>query len=167
LFDVDAYIEAGFYQFWQKCCRGWSAYSAALDRWRITGIRRIIVDILGDGATVVTAALIMIFYFAMPVIEESDAVWNKGRQYSVVFTDKNNTFVGRRGIRQNDAVPLDEIPQHLINAVLAIEDTRFFEHWGIDPGGITRAFISNVRANAAVPSPSNWQKTCSFHRKKH
>ncbi len=117
-------------------------------------MRRIIVDILGDGATAATVALILIFYFAMPAIEESDEVWNKGRQYSIVFTDKNGTFVGRRGILQNDAIPLDEIPQHLIKAVLATEDTRFFDHWGIDPGGILRAFITNVRANGVVQGGS-------------
>ncbi len=151
---MDAYIEAGFYQFWQKCCRGWSAYSTAMDRWRIKGLRRVIVDILGDGATALTVALILIFYFALPAIEESDEIWNKGRQYSIVFTDKNGTFVGRRGILQNDAVPLDEIPQTLINAVLATEDTRFFDHWGIDPGGILRAFIANLRANEVVQGGS-------------
>jgi penicillin-binding protein 1A len=151
---MDACIEAGFYQLWQKCCRGWSAYSTALDRWRIRGLRRIIVDILGDGVTALTVALILIFYFALPAIEESDEIWNKGRQYSIVFTDKNGTFVGRRGILQNDAIPLDEIPQTLINAVLATEDTRFFDHWGIDPGGITRAFIANLRANEVVQGGS-------------
>lgn len=154
LFDADAFVEAGFYQFWQKCCRGWSAYATALDKWRVTGVRRLIVDILSESGTLVTAALILIFYFALPAIEESDEVWNKGRQYSVVFTDKNGTFVGRRGILQNDAVPLDEIPQNLINAVLATEDTRFFDHWGIDPGGIVRAFLANLRANEVVQGGS-------------
>ncbi len=154
LFDADAFVEAGAYQFWQKCCRGWSAYATALDKWRITGVRRLIVDILSESGTMVTAALILIFYFALPAIEESDEVWNKGRQYSIVFTDKNGTFVGRRGILQNDAVPLDEIPKNLINAVLATEDTRFFDHWGIDPGGIIRAFIANLRANGVVQGGS-------------
>jgi len=154
LFDADAFIEAGTYQFWQKCCRGWSAYSTALDKWRITGGRRIIVDILSESGTMVTVALILIFHFALPAIEESDEVWNKGRQYSMVFTDKNGTFVGRRGILQNDAVPLDEIPQNLINAVLATEDTRFFDHWGIDPGGIIRASLANLRANEVVQGGS-------------
>jgi len=117
-------------------------------------MRRILVDLLSDGATVATVALILIFYFAMPVIDESDEVWNKGRRYSVVFTDKNGTFAGRRGILQNDAVPLEEVPQHLINAVLATEDTRFFDHWGIDFFGIARAFVTNVRANGVVQGGS-------------
>ncbi len=42
-------------------------------------------------------------------------------------------------------VSITEIPGHLINAVLAAEDSRFYEHRGIDPRGILRALISNIR----------------------
>ena len=42
-------------------------------------------------------------------------------------------------------VSITEIPRHLIHAVLAAEDNRFYEHHGIDPRGILRAFLSNVR----------------------
>jgi penicillin-binding protein 1A len=43
-------------------------------------------------------------------------------------------------------VPLEEIPDHLIKAVLATEDRRFFEHFGIDFVGTFRAMTENVRA---------------------
>lgn len=36
------------------------------------------------------------------------------------------------------------IPKHLTNAVLAIEDERFYQHFGIDPIGITRAIVTNI-----------------------
>jgi penicillin-binding protein 1B len=42
-------------------------------------------------------------------------------------------------------VSIAEIPRHLIQAVLAAEDSRFYEHHGIDPRGILRAFLTNVR----------------------
>ncbi len=42
-------------------------------------------------------------------------------------------------------VSIDHIPKHLIHAVLAAEDSRFFQHWGIDPRGILRALITNLR----------------------
>jgi penicillin-binding protein 1B len=41
-------------------------------------------------------------------------------------------------------VPLSAIPQRMLQAVLAIEDRRFYDHPGIDPIGITSAVISNV-----------------------
>lgn len=42
-------------------------------------------------------------------------------------------------------VSIKQIPQHVIHAVLAAEDHRFFEHWGVDPRGILRALITNLR----------------------
>ena len=41
-------------------------------------------------------------------------------------------------------VALAAIPPHMVHAVLAIEDRRFYEHPGIDPIGIVRALVSNV-----------------------
>ncbi|WP_278235471.1 transglycosylase domain-containing protein [Isoptericola sp. AK164] len=40
--------------------------------------------------------------------------------------------------------PLDEISEHMQNAVIAIEDERFYEHNGVDAQGITRAVVNNL-----------------------
>jgi len=45
-----------------------------------------------------------------------------------------------------DFIPFDLLPRQVINAVLAIEDRRFFEHHGIDPVGLARAVFANLRA---------------------
>ncbi len=42
-------------------------------------------------------------------------------------------------------VAVDQLPPHLIHAVLAAEDGRFYAHHGLDLRGIVRAFITNVR----------------------
>ena len=42
-------------------------------------------------------------------------------------------------------VPIDAIPKRIIQAVLAAEDKAFYEHYGIDPSGILRAAITNLR----------------------
>jgi penicillin-binding protein 1B len=44
-------------------------------------------------------------------------------------------------------VPLSAIPQRMVQAVLAIEDHRFYDHPGIDPIGLTSAIIGNVFGN--------------------
>jgi len=46
------------------------------------------------------------------------------------------------------------MPDHFIKAVLATEDRRFFEHWGIDFLGLARAMAENVRANSVVQGGS-------------
>ena len=43
-------------------------------------------------------------------------------------------------------IPLDLIPRHLIDAVVATEDRRFYDHYGVDPMGLVRAMFANLRA---------------------
>jgi membrane peptidoglycan carboxypeptidase len=45
-------------------------------------------------------------------------------------------------------VPLEEISPHVQHAVIAVEDRRFFEHGGVDPKGLARAFASNAAGGA-------------------
>lgn len=45
-----------------------------------------------------------------------------------------------------DLVTLERIPEYLQHAVVAIEDERFYEHKGIDPKGILRAFLIGIRS---------------------
>ncbi len=42
-------------------------------------------------------------------------------------------------------VSIKQVPEQIIYAVLAAEDSRFFHHWGIDPRGILRALVTNIR----------------------
>jgi penicillin-binding protein 1B len=44
-------------------------------------------------------------------------------------------------------VPLESIPKHMVQAVLAIEDRRFYDHSGIDPIGIAGAIFRNIFGN--------------------
>lgn len=50
--------------------------------------------------------------------------------------------------------PLDEMPQTYIDAVLAVEDKRFYSHPGIDPIAIGRAVVNDIRAGAYVEGGS-------------
>ena len=50
--------------------------------------------------------------------------------------------------------PLDELPQTYIDAVLAVEDKRFYSHPGIDPIAIGRAVVNDIRAGAYVEGGS-------------
>jgi penicillin-binding protein 1A len=64
---------------------------------------------------------------------------------STVYADDNRRiaeFFKERRI----VVPLSEIPQTLVNAFVAAEDSRFFQHQGVDPMGILRAAIKNIEA---------------------
>ena len=51
-------------------------------------------------------------------------------------------------------VDLDKMPQHLIDAFIAIEDERFYDHHGIDPKGIAGSMFDNVKAGRIVRGAS-------------
>jgi penicillin-binding protein 1B len=48
-------------------------------------------------------------------------------------------------------VRFEELPDHLVKAVLAIEDRRFFSHPGLDPIALVAAVIRNVRSDSSIP----------------
>lgn len=51
-------------------------------------------------------------------------------------------------------ITLDETPQALVDALLVMEDRKFYKHWGVDPLGIARAMVRNVKAGRAVQGGS-------------
>lgn len=51
-------------------------------------------------------------------------------------------------------VPLDLIPRHMADAVIATEDRRFYQHRGLDPIGLMRAMFANARSNELVQGGS-------------
>tara|TARA_R110000868_G_scaffold308687_3_gene570127 strand:+ start:786 stop:2840 length:2055 start_codon:yes stop_codon:yes gene_type:complete len=64
----------------------------------------------------------------------------------ITLTASDGEPIIQRGPYQEVAATRDQFPQHLIDAVLATEDRRFYEHWGIDIFGIIRALGRNVFA---------------------
>ena len=53
-----------------------------------------------------------------------------------------------------DLIQLEEAPQPFIDALIAIEDRDFYDHFGISPKGIARATLANIRAGAFVQGGS-------------
>ena len=155
LWTADSAVSTAGFEIWDFLKRFGSAYSTFLERFRIRGLKRVVVDLLDDGVTFGVIACFVLLAYALPPFSGTGDVWNRGREYAVTFTDVNGEIIGRRGIRQDDAIPLDEIPPHMIRAVLATEDARFFEHFGVDIIGTLRAIVQNARANDVVQGGSS------------
>ncbi|MDH5601632.1 MAG: transglycosylase domain-containing protein, partial [Gammaproteobacteria bacterium] len=51
-------------------------------------------------------------------------------------------------------VKLDDVPQHLIAALIAVEDRQFYSHYGVNPRAILRAMLANIRAGSVVQGGS-------------
>ena len=86
------------------------------------------------------------------------------RRPSVVLQAQDGTVFARYGDLVGEHVTLADVPPYVPQAIIAIEDRRFYHHFGIDLWGILRATARDVMAGhmcrAARPSRSNWPKTC-------
>ena len=65
---------------------------------------------------------------------------------SITLLAADGTPIARRGAVIGAPVVASELPAHVREAFMAIEDRRFYSHWGVDPRGIARAAWSNLGA---------------------
>lgn len=72
---------------------------------------------------------------------------------SVVY-DIDGKEVARLYVQNREKVSLDRIPDHLKNAVIATEDRRFYEHYGVDLWGVMRALYKDILAMEKVEGAS-------------
>src|SRR5947207_5995880 len=63
-----------------------------------------------------------------------------------VILDRNGKIFGQIYVENRQTVPYDQLPSDLINAVVAVEDTKFYRHRGYDLIGILRAALKNFAA---------------------
>jgi penicillin-binding protein 1A len=66
------------------------------------------------------------------------------RPPSIQINDVHGRALARRGDMAGEIFALKELPSHVPQAFVAIEDRRFYEHYGIDPLGIGRALVANI-----------------------
>jgi penicillin-binding protein 1A len=155
LWRADGAVSTAVFETWDFLKRRHSAYLTFLERFRLRGLKRVVVDLVDDGLTFGVIACFVLLAYALPPFSGTGDVWNRGREFAVTFTDADGEIIGRRGIRQDDAIPLSEISPYVIKAVLATEDARFFDHFGVDVIGTFRAIIQNARANDVVQGGSS------------
>ncbi len=155
LWRADGAVSTAVFESWDYLKRRHSAYVTFLEHFRLRGLTRVVVDLLDDGLTFGVIACFLLLAYALPPFSGTGDVWNRGREFAVTFTDADGAIIGRRGMRQDDAIPLSEISPYVIKAVLATEDARFFDHFGVDMIGTFRAIIQNARANDVVQGGSS------------
>jgi penicillin-binding protein 1A len=157
LLDLDARIDFGMYQAKTWGRELYERFTVFMDRFHVAGWRRwCFVEPMSEGLTLGSGGLLVLLALAIPAFREtSDDDWLKKSELAVTFLDRYGNEVGSRGIRHNDAIPLDQFPDHLIKATLATEDRRFYEHFGIDFPGLFRAMLTNARAGGVVQGGSS------------
>jgi penicillin-binding protein 1A len=72
----------------------------------------------------------------------------------ITVLDVKGRMIARRGLTQGESVRVGELPPHVGNAFIAVEDRRFRYHFGIDPIGLARAAYADLMQGAFVQGGS-------------
>nr|WP_210270344.1 transglycosylase domain-containing protein [Ensifer oleiphilus] len=151
---IDSWIDSTVWNAGFKLSQWWEDTTIFFRRFRVTGWKKVVFEVLGEGMTWGTVGSVLMLALALPAFEETKGNWRAQSDFAVTFLDRYGNEIGHRGIIHEDSVPIDELPDHLIKAVLATEDRRFFDHYGIDFLGLARAMTENARAGGVVQGGS-------------
>jgi len=97
------------------------------------------------------AGLVAYYGSRMP----SASTWSiPERPPNVKITDLDGNLIANRGTTGGEAVTLSDMSPYIPEAIIAIEDRRFYSHFGFDPIGLGRAVVTNVLTGHAVQGGS-------------
>jgi len=154
LLRVDSWIDSTVWNLGFRLGEIWEEITIFSRRFRARGWKKAVFEVAGEVMTLGTAGSVVLLALALPAFEETKEDWRNRGDFAVTFLDRYGNTIGHRGIIHEDSVPVDELPDHLIKAVLATEDRRFFDHFGIDFLGLARAMNENAKAGGVVQGGS-------------
>ena len=154
LLAFDAFIDTGIYQIVGALVRMLDSVNAFMRRFTVTGWRFWLVQLLSGGLTLGVFGSILALSLALSNFDKTAGGLPAQEDYAVTFLDRFGNEIGKRGILQDDSFELEDLPDHFIKALLATEDRRFFEHFGLDFLGLARAIVENARAGGVVQGGS-------------
>lgn len=102
----------------------------------------------GFAGMVLVGALIFLLSLNLlqPDITNAGDLYSLNRPPALTFLDQNNKAAGVRGAILGERLTLADMPAYLPKAFIAAEDRKFYQHKGIDPEGMVRAFFVNLRS---------------------
>ena len=147
---IDSLIDSALFNSFEGFKDRWADLTAFNQRFNLSGVWRLANEAACEVLSLLTIGLAVLVGFAQPafdVIAKGDVLAYS--KYAVTFLDQDGNELGKRGILRSDAVPLEEMPDIFIKALLSTEDRRFFDHYGVDIVGTGRAIIEDMRRSEA------------------
>ena len=111
--------------------------------------------IIGLAMVVGLAIAAWLYTLYDEIKQDIDVVINYTPKQSTQFFDKDGKLIANTFKEENrEYVKYDDIPARIIEGLVAIEDTQFFEHHGVNPDAISRAVIKNIKAGTYMEGAS-------------
>ena len=156
LLALDAFIDSTMFATGRKALGLLEAIDEASDRLHLSGAPRLAVELACEALTLGLAGLLVALSLALPAFRETADDDRLARSdLAVTFQDRYGIEVGKRGVNRDEAVPFEDLPDYFVKAVIATEDRRFFNHFGIDVIGTFRALTVDARASGVVQGGSS------------
>ena len=110
-------------------------------------VNTILIIILSLGILVMLAGIVFMIYIAISSNPKFDAEKLDSSEPTILY-DANGEEFAKLGSEMRDKVTYDELPEVLVDAIIATEDSRFFQHNGFDAPRFLRASIGQVFGNS-------------------
>lgn len=96
------------------------------------------------GSLIVAALLVLVISILYPSLPSLEALTDYHPKLPLRIYDAESNLIGEFGQERRAFVPIEQTPKVMKDAILAIEDRRFYQHNGIDTTGILRAIRNNL-----------------------
>lgn len=118
---------------------------------------RIILYIIGAvsafGVIGFVSIIVYVYILSLQLPSTDEFSKFKYTEPMVVYDAKGN-IIAELGAERRYPISIEQMPPYVYQSVVAVEDARFYEHSGIDPLGIARAMVSNIKAGKMVEGGS-------------
>ncbi|MGJ8561249.1 MAG: transglycosylase domain-containing protein [Litorimonas sp.] len=121
---------------------------------RLAKACRIAATVGGACAYLTGMAALTAFTYVSADLPDPSRLWEQTRPPSIQIVDRQGRDLAVRGAHALEPIPISTLPAHVRQAFLATEDRRFYSHSGVDPYGLARATIANLRAGHVVEGGS-------------
>ncbi len=109
---------------------------------------------VGWGAGIMAASVVGFLIFVFMGMPSTNDLWEAKESPSITIQDRYGRVLLREGAQNAPPVNIDALPAHVGQAVIAIEDRRFYKHMGVDLEGLTRAVMQNFQKGRVVQGGS-------------
>ena len=118
-------------------------------RWLVLG-----AGLVAAGGIAAVAAVIGAYIYVQPLLPQPETIRDIPLQIPLRIYSRDGRLIEEVGERRRVLVEYDDIPKHVVDAFVAAEDRRFFEHSGVDPLAILRAVARSVASGTEARGTS-------------
>jgi len=121
---------------------------------KVKGFRKWLVAKTLKWGTIAGVVFGIYVYYLYSTLPDITTLADVKKTPSIIIKSEDGKVVGTYGDIYGNYIPYSRLPVNLINAVVATEDRNFFHHHGIDPWGLLRAGVTDIRAHHLVQGGS-------------